>query len=559
MPSSLFFEIASVIVVASAMAFLVSWLRQPLMIAYILAGIIVGPSVLSLAHTANLFETMSQLGVAFLLFTVGLGINWRGMKEIGHVAIATGLGQILFTWAAGYGIARLLAFDSVTSMYLGLALALSSTIVVVKLLADKRDLDTLYGRISIGFLLVQDFVAMFALLMLGALGQGASLESVVTVSLLKGAGVIAILAVMWLYVGPALIRFASRSQELLLLFSVAWCFLIASLLNFFGFGLELGALLAGLSLAGTPYHQEVNARMRPLRDFFLVIFFILLGAQLQPTEVITYALPAAALSAFVLIGDPIILLLIMRALGYHPRTSFLTGTTVAQVSEFSFIILALAVTVGHLAPGILTLVTMVALITIAVSSYLIKYNNEIYRVLKPVLHIFERGSRRHEEIAIRERQPEVILLGCDRVGQELLAGIKQLKKPYVIVDFQPSVVLRLQEDRLPVVYGDGSDADFLEDVRAQKAKLIISTIPSLPINLGLLSFLRAKRSRAVTVIMAKTVAEASACYDAGATAVFIPSVLGAHAFRDILRTKQLAAAGWKLFGKRQERLLRLGY
>ncbi|NBT37534.1 MAG: cation:proton antiporter, partial [Actinobacteria bacterium] len=221
----LFFEIGAIIVVAAFLAMAISRLRLPLVIAYIVTGILVGPSVFALASRPEIFDAFSKIGVAFLLFTVGLGLNWRNVRDVGGIALATGFGQVVATSLVGFAIGRAIGFDPVTSLYVAVAFSFSSTIIIVKLLSDKDELDTLYGRISVGFLLVQDFIAMFILLGLGTFGSGASVTDIVTQTLLKIGLLVPLLWAVSKFLVPRLVAFAAKSQELLFVFSIAWCFL----------------------------------------------------------------------------------------------------------------------------------------------------------------------------------------------------------------------------------------------------------------------------------------------------------------------------------------------
>ncbi len=374
----LFFEIGAVIVIAAIFSLIVYRFKQPLILGYILTGIIVGPGVLAIAHSQSFFDVLSQVGVAFLLFTVGLGLNWRSFKDVGGIALATGVGQVLFTSIIGFGVGLALNFSVVASAYLSVAFAFSSTIIIVKMLMDKEDIDTLYGRISVGFLLVQDFIAMLILLGLSSVTHGATISEAFVSVVVKA---VVLVPVFWLIstkLLPPLLRYVAKSQEVLFIFAIAWCFLVAGILVWFGFGIETGALIAGITLSGSVFQREINARIRPLRDFFLIIFFIVLGTHLGIANLSTLLLPIIVFSLFVLICNPLIVMLIMRMLGYHPRTGLMAGTTVAQISEFSFILIATGIAAGHITGDLLTIATAVGLITIAVSSFLIHRNEQIY-------------------------------------------------------------------------------------------------------------------------------------------------------------------------------------
>ncbi|TAL50834.1 sodium:proton exchanger [Patescibacteria group bacterium] len=551
MLEELFFEIGIVLVIAAVLSMVVYRLRQPLIIAYILTGIIAGPSLLALTDSPEVFEAMSQIGVAFLLFTVGLGLNWKSVKDVGGIALATGVGQVLFTSVCGFVIGLLLGFDALTSAYLGIAFSFSSTIIIVKLLMDKEDLDTLYGRISVGFLLVQDFIAMLILLGLSSVGTGASLQTVLVTTILKA---IILVPVFWFIstkVLPPTLKYVARSQELLFIFAVAWCFLVAGVLVYFGFGIEIGALIAGITLSSSVYYREINARVRPLRDFFLVIFFIVLGTRLGVDSLSATWIPSIVFSLFILFCNPLIALFIMRLLGYHPRTGFLCGTTVAQISEFSFIVLIVGTSLGHLDSSILGLATTVGIITIAASSYLIEHNERIFQSL----HSLFRWLEPHMTLSSEERRQRpvvpVLLFGFHRTGAELLSTLKQLKQPYTVVDFDPLAVRELAELGEPALYGDAADENFLEEIKADKSRLIISTIPDLVISIALLSYLSRQKFTGVVVVSVHSDEDAKRCYALGATYVIVPPVLSGKKFSEMLKKSKTTKRSWQRLVKKQ--------
>ncbi|MEK7619860.1 MAG: cation:proton antiporter family protein [Patescibacteria group bacterium] len=545
MLEELFFEIGIVLVIAAVLSMVVYRLRQPLIIAYILTGIIAGPGLLALTSSRDVFDVMSQIGVAFLLFTVGLGLNWKSVKDVSGIALATGVGQVLFTSVSVFLIGFFLGFDPLTSAYLGIAFSFSSTIIIVKLLMDKEDLDTLYGRISVGFLLVQDFIAMLVLLGLSAVGTGASLQNILASTLVKA---VLLVPIFWLISAkllPRILKYVAKSQELLFIFAVAWCFLIAGILVYFGFGVEIGALIAGITLSSSVYYREINARVRPLRDFFLVIFFIVLGTRLGIDNLSATLLPSILFSLFILLCNPFISMFIMRLLGYHPRTGFLCGTTVAQISEFSFIVLIVGISLGHLDEQILSLATTVGIITIAASSYLIEHNERIFQTL----HGWFRWMEPHTTLPSEKRRElpamKVLLFGFHRTGAVLLAGLKKLHQPYAVVDFDPAAVRELAEMGEPAMYGDAGDENFLEEIKADKAKLIISTIPDFVVSTSLLTFLHARKFSGTVIVSVHALEEAQRCYALGATYVIIPSVLSGKKFSEILEKSRTTRRLWE--------------
>ncbi|MFH1631489.1 MAG: cation:proton antiporter [bacterium] len=550
----LFLEIAAVIVTAGLVALVIFRLKQPLIIAYMITGLLVGPSLFDLARSPEIFNALAEIGIAFLLFLVGLNLDWRSVRHVGRISILAGLGQIIFTTLFGLLLAFWLGFDVWTSLILSIAFALSSTIVIIKLLSDKEDLDRFYGRITVGILIVQDIAAMLALLTLSALGTGGmSVADVFIVSILKGVVVLGILWALGRFILPHLMHYAAKSSELLFLAALTWCFAVASTLHFIGFGIEIGALLAGISLASTGFQHEIGSKIRPLRDFFLIIFFIVLGTNLSFESLGDMIVPAIAFSIFVLVGNPIIVILILRAFGYHPRTGFLTGSALAQVSEFSFIIIAAAIAAGVANGGIMTMAAIVGLFTIAVSTYLIGYNEQIYDKIHWMFSWLERGEDKQGKK--RRKAPKIILFGYHRMGEVILPSIQKLGEDYVVADFDPDAIDDLEERGVPHHYGDAASDDFLSFLRAEKSNLVISTIPDAAISSDILQYLRVKKSKAATVVTVKSAEDIEKMYELGATFVIIPSVLGGELFSDILQKKKFRRASWESLARRQKKAL----
>ena len=386
MAVNLFISLSLAVVFAVIVSGFMRVLKQPLIVGYIFTGIIVGPYFFNLFSTNEIFETLSQIGIAFLLFMVGMHLNPRAIKEVGKVSLVTGIGQIIFTSIIGFLISLALGFSILVSVYISIALTFSSTIIITKLLYDKKDIDSLYGKIAIGFLIVQDLAAIIILMVVSSYSDGASLNLWTT--LLRGLIILFLLFAFSFFVLPKLVKRAAKSSEFLVLFSVGWALAIASLFHYLNFSLEIGALLAGMSLSLSPFSAEISSKMKPLRDFFIVLFFIIIGSQIVFLHVAQNILPIILFSLFILIGNPLIVMIIMKYFGYTKRTGFFAGLTVAQISEFSIILVALGVSVGHLTSEILSMVTMIGLITITGSTYLILYSNSIYQRISKYLSIF---------------------------------------------------------------------------------------------------------------------------------------------------------------------------
>ncbi len=480
---SLFPEIAALLVLAAALGFLGHLLRQPLIVSFILAGIAAGPSALHIARSGDKLSTLSELGVAVLLFLVGLKLDINLVRSLGLVSLTTGLGQIFFTASIGLLICLALGFDTVTSLYVAIALTFSSTIIIVKLLSDKREIDALHGQIALGFLIVQDIVVVLAMIGLSAIGAGtqgdASLRDALAVFAFGGILLLLVLGFIQFLAAPLTDRLA-RTPELLLLFAVALAAALAAVGDKLGFGKELGGLLAGVALASTPYRDALAARLAPLRDFLLLFFFVVLGSKLQLGQGSSTSFAATVLSLFVLIGNPLIVLAILGAMGYRKRTGFLAGLTVAQISEFSLIFMAMGVTLGHVNVEALGLVTLVGLITIAASTYMITYSHQLYAFCESYLSPFERHVAARESSDLGQVRPvtyDTIVIGLGRFGSALALRLVDRGKRVLVVDFNPVAVRSWRQRGGDAIYGDATDPEFVAGLPLIDADWVISAIP----------------------------------------------------------------------------------
>jgi Kef-type K+ transport system membrane component KefB len=493
---SVFFQIGAILGVAVAGGILGRFLRQPLIVVFIAVGILLGPSGLELVTRSSEIELFARLGIALLLFVVGLKLDLHVIRSVGPVALVSGLGQVIFTSLIGYGIALGLGLEPVSALYVAVALTFSSTIIIVKLLSDKREVDALHGRIAVGFLIVQDIVVVLVMIGLTAFGEAGSAEfsaaREVLLILLKGAGMLVAVALLMRYVLPPLLHRLAHQSELLMLFAIAWAVLGASAGDMLGFSKEVGAFLAGISIASTRYRDQVAARLVSLRDFLLLFFFIELGASLELGTLGAQLGPALVLSLFVLIGNPFIVMVIMGYMGYRKRTGFLAGLTVAQISEFSLILAALGAQLGHLDEEIIGLITLVGLITISVSTYMILYSHTLYGWLAPRLSIFERAVA-HRELATESGEQEevdILVVGLGRFGTTLAATLRERGCRLLTVDFDPEIVRRHAEAGFNVRYGDAEDPEFVAALPLNRIRWVVSTVRRPGSNAMLLHSLR---------------------------------------------------------------------
>jgi Kef-type K+ transport system membrane component KefB len=508
-------------------------LRQPVLIAYIVVGIVAGPAVFGLVTAHDQIDLLAQVGVAVLLFAVGLKLDLHHVRHIGPVALATGLGQLGFTIVIGFGLVLALGKGVMEALYVAVALTFSSTIIIVKLLSDKRELDSLHGRIAVGFLIVQDLAVVIAMMAMSALrgtsgaGDGTAGWMAVLLSLSwRLAAAAAALVVLMRWVLPAVVAAMARSQELLLVFAIAWGVALAALGEWAGFSKEAGAFLAGFSLASTPYREAMNARLTSIRDFLLLFFFIDLGAKLDFSTLGAEVVPAVVLSLFVLIGNPLIVMAIMGAMGYRRRTGFMAGLTVAQISEFSIVFVAMGISLGHVGVQALGLTTLVGLVTITVSTYMILYAQPLYERLAPWLRPFER-SHPFREIAAESQEAtshtaQAIVFGLGRYGSRLFEQLRAGGINVVGVDFDPEAVRHLQRRGLPVLFGDGEDPDFLQTLPLQQVRWVITTFPQWESNRALLHALQEARYGGRVVGAVRDAAHGRALAEAGVAHILNP-------------------------------------
>jgi Kef-type K+ transport system membrane component KefB len=523
-----FREFALLLAVSAAAGALALRLRQPVLIAYIVVGIVAGPAVLGLVRAQDQIDLLAQVGVTVLLFVVGLKLDLQHIRHIGPVALATGLGQLTFTIVIGFGI--LLALDKapLEALYVAVALTFSSTIIIVKLLSDKRELDSLHGRIAVGFLIVQDLAVVLAMMGMSVMRTDAGAGGAEIALSILGR-IAAAAALMWLlmrFVLPRLLAAMARSQELLLVFALAWGTGLAAMGEWAGFSKEAGAFLAGFSLASTPFRDAVGARLSGLRDFLLLFFFIDLGAKLDFSTLGDELVPAAVLSVFVLVGNPLIVIAIMGAMGYRKRTGFLAGLTVAQISEFSIVFVAMGISLGHIDNSALGLTTLVGLVTIAMSTYMILYSHRLYAWLSPWLGPFERKVP-FRELAVDAQphageQPQAVVFGLGRYGARLARGLSEAGLQVLGVEFDPEAARRHQRRGLAVRFGDGTEPAFVDTLPLESTTWAVSTMPDLDSNRLLLQSLRERGFTGEFAVVARDAATGRALEELGVRTVLYP-------------------------------------
>lgn len=535
--NQMFLELTGILIAAGVIAYVLHFLKQPSIIAYIVTGLLIGPFALYHLHHGEILHSLSEIGITLLLFMVGLDLDISQLKKIGKAAVLAGIGQVLFTCGIGFVIVTLLGFGLLPALYISLALTFSSTIIVVKLLSEKKDMQSLYGKLAVGIFLVQDIAAILILMLIAGVTDTSSFLSSgflfgkIVITLAKAFMIAVVVISLSRVVFPKLVKSLAKSDELLLLFSLGWALGLAALFSspLIGFNAAIGGFIAGLALANTGTHYQISGRIKPLRDFFIVIFFIFLGSQLVFSHISESIVPSLVLTAFVLIGNPLIVTIILGSLGYKLRTSFMTGVTVAQISEFSLILMTLGLAAGHVTETHVTIVTMVGIATIAISSYGILFSNGLYeKLIAKVAHLFESRSKRAEaELGNIVYKKHIVVVGAHRLGTHLINRLIKQKEQFIVIDFNPDVIAHYSHMGIPAVCGDIADPYIQEVASLTDARMVICTVPDFHDTLALLEAIRSNTKKRVQVIVtAADEQEALELYTAGADYVLLPHFVG---------------------------------
>ncbi len=525
---SVYQEITLLLLISAGIGLAALRMRQPLIVGFILVGLLVGPTGLALVGAQDQIDLLAQIGITVLLFLVGLKLDVHLVRQLGPVALATGLGQLGFTILFGFLIALALGLEPLTALYVAIALTFSSTIIIVKLLSDKREIDALHGRIAMGFLIVQDIAVVVAMAILSGYQDQAEPLLPALLMLAELALTVGVILLLMRYAMPRLIGALVGSPELLLIFAVAWGTALASLGEMANFGKEVGAFLAGFSLASTGYRDVIGARLESLRDFLLLFFFIDLGTKLD-LSILGAEIPAAAtLSGFVLIGNPLVVMAIMGYMGYRKRTGFKAGLTVAQISEFSILFVALGVSLGHIQQSALGLVTLVGLVTITLSTYMILYSDRLFGWLGPWLNWFERRYPYRELLASQRRhslaEAQVVVLGMGRLGRRIGHLLQTQGLAVAGVDFDPDALRTAEEADITVSPGEATDPEVIEALPRQPGNYVISTVPQVESALSLWRALQAHGSQAGVLMAAFSEDDAKKLGEAGIEHLLLPYV-----------------------------------
>lgn len=556
MTNEIFLQLSVVLVIAAAISYAMKLLKQPLIVGYILTGILVGPGVFGLVSENRAFDAFSQIGVALLLFIIGLELSITVIKRLGKVVFLTAAAILMTVGTIGYLICLAFQLAHLEAVLIGLALFFSSTIIIAKFLSDKKEITRLNGQIAIGVILLDDMIATFALLFVAASKNDALDGFDIIFLVIKGAIFIVSLIFLSYRVLPRITKSIAKSQELLFLFALSWGFGVASIVNLIGFSIEVGALFAGVALAQLPYVHEIGARLKPLRDFFVILFFISLGEHLQLTSLGSVIAPAIVLSLVVMLLKPIVVMLTLGLFGYTRRTSFKTGINLSQVSEFSIILIVLASSSGLISEKIVAIITLVALITITISAYLMQYDNEIYKRIQKHLEFFEKSNAQDTNRVQKSNYP-LVLVGYSNGGHQYLRTFRSLRKKFVVIDYDPEVIDDLQRANINYLYGDVTDPELLAEINIDAVRLVVNTIGDHEVNRAMAQYIRRRNDKAVIVCYSSNYTEASELYAIGVSYVMLPHFIGSERLSSFIATHGVSRSAFNNY--REKHMIKIGH
>lgn len=508
-------EIGILCVAVCLLGGLAFFTRQPIIPAFIIAGVIVGPLGLKLIHDPKGIQSLSEITVVFVMFLIGLEMNVKKLKSIGSVVTLGAVFQVVGIGIIGMFIVKAW-FDWTTCIYLGIFFTFGSTMLAVKLMADQKQQSTLNGRISLGILLMQDILAIIILSVLAAKQFS---TTIILGTGLKSLGIVVAAVLAGQFIFPSIFRKVAKSPDLMTPVCMGICFIFAFLAENQGLSASIGAFVTGVSLANLPYSLELTGRVKTLRDFFLPIFFASLGLQLTIPH-LGMIMPIIVLIVTCVFLKPILISVIIAAFGYQPRTSFLVGETLMPISEFGLIIIGVGITLGHITGDLMTMCMVVMMVSMLSASYL--RGDVLYKHISKLVKKLDRFGpevKEEEEFSSDGEDFDAILIGCHNLGRdilELLCGEYKFK----VIEIEPERLIELKNKGYSCLYGDVADPEVWERIGdLSKLKLIVSTIADLNQTLWLIKFVKESAPNIPLFVSTDDVRDVLALYEAGADKV----------------------------------------
>ncbi|MFC6838283.1 cation:proton antiporter [Halomarina ordinaria] len=525
-------DFAVIIITAVLLSYIARLTGQPTIVAYIFTGLVLGPVFLNVVSQSELVVLMSELGLGFLLFLIGMKMRIDDIREILRPIVNIAIWQTILQTALAFVVAFALGFTLLETTIIALATVFGATPIIVKLLSDKDELATLPGKIDVGVLIIQDIYLVILLAVLSADSLSNPQEIAVSVGtillLMSGIGIVSYLSARYLL--PSLFRAVADDRRAFFIVGIAWAFVFILGTEQLDLSLEVGAFLAGLSLAQVPYTSELTERVRPITDFFMVVFFTSIGLQLAADNLLAYWVEALIASAALMVGNFLIIFYLIDREQFTPETSFIGSLNMAQVSEFSLVVGALAVTQGFIDASILGYLSLMAIVTMSLSTYLINYNYEIYERIKPYLARFE--SEEKQDVDLHVYRDHAVVVGYDEIIRAALPLLQEHFRDVVVVDRNPAHAEIHQSADYEYIYGDFKHGEIRNGAGLKRAAFVLSSTVEPDINRILL---KEVGDETVVFAEAESTEDAADLYDRGAQYVILSTALTSEKLADHLR------------------------
>ncbi|MBI2133355.1 cation:proton antiporter [Candidatus Woesearchaeota archaeon] len=521
-------DVSLLIIAATLFALIAGKLKQPLILGYVIAGMLILP--LNLVKDPNTVKIFSDLGIAFLLFIIGLELDFNSIRQLGIKSSIIGIFQVATTFLIGLIISVfILKFDFILSVYIALIVSFSSTMVVAKLLGEQMELESVHGSLVLVVLIIQDIIAIIALSMItmGSNMSGSIQIAAIGILVLKGFILIASSYILYKIL-PFFLKEAVHSAELIFISSLTTMFLFSAIASFLGYSYSIGAFIAGVALSTTKFSHEITGRVKPLKDFFIVLLFVTLGMSMVLDQFQKAIFPLAIILLTVLIIKPILIFIIVKKFGYSNRTSFFTGVQLAQVGEFSLVLAAQGIAMNHIKdPSTFSMIIVATITTMILTSYIIKYDDTLYnKYFSGLLNRLGKESRK-ERFNIKERMKNhIIIFGLHRMSEKIISGLSKKRKKFIVVDHNPEKINVLADRGINCICSDMTNLEIYDQINSSQAKIIISVVHNTASNLTLIKKVKQEKHKAILMVASNSEEEAIRLYDEGADFVIIPQILG---------------------------------
>ncbi len=531
--STLVTDFGLIIATATLLGILAKKTKQPTIVAYILTGLILGPVVFGIVEESELTHLISELGLGFLLFLLGIEMNLKEIKEILRPVTNIAILQTILQTSLAFILPLLLGFNLMQTVVIALCTVFGATPVIVKVLTDKDEITSLPGKIDVGVLILQDIYLVIILALFAADTLAEPQFTTIALTLGKIFFLMGVITVLSLasskYILPKLFKYSASNKHTFFIHGITWAFLFISLALVLDLSVEVGAFLAGLGLGQISYREELKERIRPLTDFFMVIFFSSIALTITRDNLFAYWKEAIIASIVLMIGNFLIMFYLIDREHFTPETSFLGSINMTQVSEFSIVVGALAVQQEYIGNDVLGYLSLMALLTMSTSSYLIQYNQELYEKAKPFLERFEAEHKKDVELSTLENH--IVLVGATQSTKHLIPILKETGKDIALVDNNSDRTMALEaRNDIHYIYGDISHGEIRKTAGIERADIIVSMVPNKEINRKIIM----ENPEALLFVKAKRFEEAAELYEEGAHYVMLKTEIAADQMAEYL-------------------------